>query len=540
MASVSEFLIERLHSLGVDHAFGVPGDYVLKFYDELNKSEIDVINSTDENHAGFSADAYARSKGVGCVVITYNVGALKVANAVACAYAEKSPVIVISGSPGIKERQEGVLLHHMVRSFDCQREVFKNITCAQVVLDNPSTAGFEIDRALNALMHNKLPVYIELPRDVADKPIGYDVNVVGTPAEPESDVENLEESLNEVVAWVNESENPVILAGVEVSRFDLGKQLMRFAERANIPVATTLLSKSVVSEHHPLFAGIYSGSSSQEGVQSLVEDSDCLLMFGVLLTDMTTSFQPIAFKKRNTVYATVDNLKVKNHTYTKVKFDDFCEALFKADVDAHDYHVEEQAATPEFEPQDVPITTSRLFEKIDSVLEENMAVVADIGDSLFGASDLKVHYSNQFLAPAFYTSMGVAIPGALGIQVACPDVRPIAIVGDGAFQMSCTELSTIVDRELNPIIIILNNGGYTTERFLLDGSFNDIRDWQYHRITELIGGGEGFLVKTEQELEDAMKTALESDQLTVINVVVDSKDVSHALQRMTAGLAKKV
>lgn len=542
MASVAKHLIDRLRNVGVNHVFGVPGDYVLKFYDELYKSEIDLINATDENHAGFAADAYSRIHGIGCICITYNVGALKVANAVACAYAEKSPLIIISGSPGVKEREEGMLLHHMVRSFDCQREIFKNITCASVVLDRPNRAGYQIDYALNELQHKKLPIYIEIPRDIADKPIGYDVNIVGTPPTPKSDEENLEESLAEAVEWISTAEKPIILAGVEVARFNLGKELMKFAEKTNIPVATTLLSKSVVSETHPLFAGVYSGASSWNGVQEMVEGSDCLLMFGVLLTDMTLSFRPMQFKKRKTLACTVDGLKIKNHTFTEVLFEDFCRGVFKAPIEKRPAPVLAKHGLPTtFEPvPDAKVTTGRFFEKINSILDQNMAIVADIGDCLFGAADLSVHYSNHFVSPAFYTSMGASIPGALGIQTANPDVRPIVLVGDGAFQMCCTELSTIVERGLNPIVFVLNNGGYTTERFLLDGPFNDIRNWDYEKITEMIGGGIGFTVETEQELEECVKFALDSDELTIINVVVNSTDISPALERMTAGLAKKI
>ena len=186
------------------------------------------------------------------------------------------------------------------------------------------------------------------------------------------------------------------------------------------------------------------------------------------------------------------------------------------------------------------VTTQRLFEKINSVLDEDMAILADVGDSLFGAVDLLVHDSNQFIAAAFYTSMGTAIPGALGVQIAQPKLRPIVLTGDGSFQMACTELSTIVERGLNPIVIVLNNNGYTTERFLLDGPFNDIRNWNYEEVCNLIGGGVGVKVETEKELDAAIEMSLDSKELTVINVIVDSDDVSPALKRMTAGLSKKL
>ncbi|RDJ35261.1 MAG: hypothetical protein DWQ19_10630 [Crenarchaeota archaeon] len=196
MPSVSDFLLERMECAKIQHVFGVPGDYVLNFYKKLSDREkIDLVNCTDEAHAGFAANAYARIKGLGAVCVTYNVGALKIANSVACAYAERCPVVIISGSPGINERKEGMLLHHMVRSFGCQKDIFDNLTCASVVLDDPSTAGYKIDAAFEAMMYHKQPIYIELPRDIADKPIGYDVYRQGTPVSPKSDEQNFEEAL---------------------------------------------------------------------------------------------------------------------------------------------------------------------------------------------------------------------------------------------------------------------------------------------------------------------------------------------------------
>lgn len=545
MPSVAEFLIERMQNSGIKHVFGVPGDYVLQFYKNLSDSQdIELVNTTDEAHAGFAADAYARVHGMGCVCVTYNVGALKIANSVACAYAERSPVVVISGSPGIKERSEGILLHHMVRSFGCQKDVFENITCASAVLDNPNRAGYEIDRVFEAMKHHKQPVYIELPRDVANKSLSYDVYKQGTPVAPPTDPENLEEAIEEVANWIAKAKNPVILAGVQTARFGLGGELVKFAEKMNIPIATTLLSKSVVNETHPLFMGIYMGNSSHEHVRTAVEESDCLLMFGVLVTDTTTSFMPAKFSKRNIVSTSIEGLRVKNHTFENVQFADFCNTLFKKEG------LEKKAPTfkrtapegrPVFKPKaDTPIKTSRFFEKINSILTKEMSIVADVGDSLFGSADLIVHHKNAFVAPAFYTSMGVAIPGALGVQLAKPKSRVIALVGDGAFQMSCTELSTIVRRGLNPIVFVLNNGGYTTERFLLDGPFNDISNWRYDKVTEMIGGGVGVEVETEEQLEAEVANALASETLYIISVKVDSRDISPALARMTAGLSKRV
>src|SRR5213075_2516594 len=165
---IGEYLIQRLYDHGVRHVFGIPGDYVLGFYDLLEKSKLRIINTCDEQGAGFAADAYARLRGLGVVCITYCVGGLKVANTTAEAFAEKSPVVVISGAPGIKEREKNPLLHHKVREFDTQAQVFKQLTVASTVLNDPQTAFQEIDRVLHAPLRYKRPVYIELPRDMVD------------------------------------------------------------------------------------------------------------------------------------------------------------------------------------------------------------------------------------------------------------------------------------------------------------------------------------------------------------------------------------
>ncbi len=292
--TVGEFLIDRLQSSGIDTVFGIPGDYTLKFYNNLYKSPLKVVGTTSELSAGYAADAYARVKGIGCVCVTYCVGGFSVANAIACAHAEKSPVVLISGSPGMKERDGKVLLHHMVGSFECQHKMFEHITCANTVLRDPERAGYEIDRVLAAAKEFKQPVYIELPRDMVDRPIKYDAYTLLTPKDSKSDQQSLEESVAEVAGWIKEAKNPVIWAGVECARYDLAKKLIKFAEQTNIPVATTILGKSVVNERHPLSLGVYCESTSDDELKQYMDSSDCIIMLGVMMTDMNTGFLPEA------------------------------------------------------------------------------------------------------------------------------------------------------------------------------------------------------------------------------------------------------
>jgi indolepyruvate decarboxylase len=187
------------------------------------------------------------------------------------------------------------------------------------------------------------------------------------------------------------------------------------------------------------------------------------------------------------------------------------------------------------------ITNARLFARINDLLDETMIVVADVGDCLFGAADLTIYKKTEFLSPAYYTSMGFAIPASIGVNVAAPDRRPIVLVGDGAFQMTCMELSTAVRHGFNPIVIVLNNKGYTTERFLQDGPFNDILNWNYHRMPDLLGGGWGFEVRTEGQLDQALNAALANKgTFSILNVHLEPDDISQSLKRLAEGLSKRL
>jgi TPP-dependent 2-oxoacid decarboxylase len=298
---IGDYLIKRLLDLGVRHVFGIPGDYVLGFDKKLSDSELEFVTTCDEQGAGFAADAYARLNGLGAVCITYCVGGLKVANTTAQAYAEKSPVVVISGSPGIKERHKNPLLHHMVKDFDTQLKVFEELTVAHAVIDDPRAACDEIDRVLSACVRYKRPVYIELPRDMVSVPIEAGRRL------PEKDVASdpnaLREALGEAIEIINQAAKPVIIAGVEIQRFRLKDQLVKFLEKSNIPVASTILSKSVVDECSLLYMGVYEGAMGQEAVREYVESSDCLILLGTFMTDVNLGMYTAHLDQDKTIYA---------------------------------------------------------------------------------------------------------------------------------------------------------------------------------------------------------------------------------------------
>jgi indolepyruvate decarboxylase len=540
--TVGRYLIDRLHDLGVDHIFGIPGDYVLTLYKMIEASPIRLIGVTREDNAGFAADAYARLHGLGCVCVTYCAGGLSLCNSIAGAYAEKSPVIVLSGSPGLSERARNPLLHHKVKGFETQFEVFEKITVASAVLDDPLYAFNEIDRVLEAALRYKRPVYLEIPRDQVQ---ARQVSPHRAPAGlPPSDPEALREAIDEAVAMITAARRPMILADVEIHRFGLQDELLALAEETGMPIATTILGKSVIPEGHPLFVGVYEGAMGREEVTRCVEEADCLLMLGCFLTDINLGIFTAKLEPSRCIDATSEDLRIRHHHYSDVRLDDFIRGLRARQMRPARAPIPPRAdpfSRPWKAVADAPVTSSRLFARLNTMIDEKLTVIADIGDSLFGAADLSMIRRTEFLGPAYYTSMGFAIPAALGAGMAAPESRALVIVGDGAFQMTGMELSSIARYGLNPIVVVLNNHGYTTERFLLEGSFNDIHEWAYHKVPAVLGTGQGWEVRTEGELDQALAAAVANTTcFSLLNVHLDRYDRSPALERLASRLSKIV
>lgn len=256
---IGDYLIQRIQDHQVGHVFGVPGDYVLSFFKKLSESPLKLINMCDEQGAGFAADGYARLRGLGVVCVTYGVGGLKVTNTTAEAFAEKVPVLVISGAPGIQEKLKNPLLHHKSNQYETQRKIFEQITVASAELSQPETACMEIDRVLAAVLRYKRPGYIELPRDM----VGFEVELPAQKPRAEEmpgDPEVLAEALAEAVSKMNQASHPVILMGEECYRFGLQDLVIQLAEKTRIPLTVSILGKSAVPETHPQYLGVYAGA----------------------------------------------------------------------------------------------------------------------------------------------------------------------------------------------------------------------------------------------------------------------------------------
>jgi indolepyruvate decarboxylase len=537
---LGEFLFEYLYRRGVRHSFGIPGDFVLPTFAWLEKSKIQSVTMTHEPGAGFAADAYSRINGIGLVCVTYCAGGLNVLNAIAGAYAEKSPVVVVSGAPGRKDREKDPLLHHKVKTFETQRRVYDEVTVASTVLLDEQRAASEIVRCVEACLHYKRPVYIEVPHDMVGREIP--TAVATQAASAESDPHTLAAALDETLSLIRTAKKPVILAGVELARFRLAHLVVRMAERMNIPIAADLLSKSAIRENHPLYIGVYGGAmSSDEHVRKYVESADLVLMLGTFITDMSMGFYTAKLDQKRTVLATSERVNVQYHRYESIQFRDFLESLATATIkQKHFKHPNPHAAPLPLKKRERsdPLKVVDVFRILSLHLDEHCCVVADVGDAIFGAVGIRSARQAEFIAPAYYMSMGFAVPASIGIALASRKLRPYVLVGDGAFQMTGTEISTAVRLGLNPVILILNNDGYGTMRKIHDGKFNVITQWNYGKICELVGGGESVTASTKGELDEAILSAQNSGKLTVIEVKIPRDDMSPQLARTSREVAK--
>lgn len=533
--SIGEYLIQRIYDYGARHVFGVPGDYILNFYARLHNSPLQVINTCDEQGAGFAADAYARKHGLGVVCVTYNVGGLKVLNPVAGAYAEQSPVLVIAGAPGWKERKTHALLHHKIKEYDDQLRMFEHITLASSALQDPELAFFEIDRVLHEIVTKKRPGYIELPRDIVSLIPDHTRSHSYQPPVPK-DIPIQTELIENIVAQINSSQKPVIMAGIGIERNHLESALITLAEKSNIPIVSTLLSKSVIEETHSHYLGVYAGSIGDEVVRSYVESSDCLILIGVLRTDVDMGANTAVLDPECMISLTEDGCMIGSASFPDQGLMVLPEIITKGLIPhaIAGWPAPVRNRIPDFVPTGAKVSPEILVLALNSIMNAQTVLITEVGDAIMMSLDITIKRQGGFLSTAYYSSLGFGVPAAIGVQVADPDLKPLVLSGDGAFQMTGMEVSTGCRYHMNPIVIVLNNSGFGTERPMIDGSFNDVALWKYHKIPEMIGSGTGYLVQTDIELASALKEAYESSELSIIEVILDPYDISPQLRRLCA------
>ena len=388
------------------------------------------------------------------------------------------------------------------------------------------------------------PGYIEIPYDLVDKPIKMPSHLQHAEVS-EGDAESLAACIEEAVAAINNAKKPVILAGIELHRHGLTDQVMRIAEKFNIPVAATLLAKSVFREVHPLYIGVYSGAFSEKECQDYVDESDCVIMLGTFITDMLLGVYTSRLHRKNSILVTTEKAMVGYHGYDGVLFDRFIDGLEKADItkrETFDNPLKPTSIEPVSDTnRDKVLRIDDFFNVLEQRMPEGSTIVSDTGDAVFGAMRVRTSKRRNFLSDAYYLSMGFAVPGAIGAMAnrEAQVGRTFAIVGDGAFQMTGMELSTAARYGMAPIVCVLNNDGFGTQRYILDGPFNEIQMWDYTRVPEILRSGKGVRVTTLGELDDALAAAVANEkELTLIEVTIPRDDSSKALRSVGESLAK--
>jgi TPP-dependent 2-oxoacid decarboxylase len=537
MSTLGVRLINALYEQGVRHVFGLPGDFVIGLYDIFQRDgRIQPIVMTHEPGAGFAADAYARCKGLGVVLVTYCVGGLNCVNAIAGAYAEKSPVLVISGGPGISERKTNALLHHRVKTFETQRNVFDEVCCRATVLRSAAEAPQVIGETIAAIKQLNRPGYIEIPRDLYTAECG----PVTMPSRPlPVDAEAWCESVGESLAMLNKARDPAIVVGIEVHRLRLADKVRELARRIGAPLVSTLESKSVLSDREVL--GVYAGAlSSTPQVRQRVEQSDCLLMLGAFMTEFDMGVYTAMLDPRRTISVSTEECRISYHTYPQVPLGSFLEGLLACkDLRSRQAPGPASAERPTDPPRpDDAIRIRSLYRLLDERLRDEHVVVCDVGDCLFAAIGLHIPGEAGLLAPANYTTMGFGVPGAVGAALASGK-RPIVLVGDGAFQMTGPELATAARYGLAPIVIVLNNSIYGTLHNIVEGAFNHIGRWDYVKFAESVCAGRGFRIETVKQFVQAFEQAQHLSGPVLLDVIIDPSDKSEILTRFSLELAKR-
>ena len=533
--TLGQALLHALRDHGVRELFGIPGDFVLPFFKVIEDSNIlPFYTLSHEPGVGFAADAAARFHGgLSAAVATWGAGAFNLVNAVAGAYAERVPVVVISGAPGVHERASGWSLHHMSREIGTQPRIFREITCDLAVLDDPIRAPADIARVLRSAREQSLPVYLELPRDLvggAAEPI--------RPLPPSPVLEAaLHEAAAEIIGRLRQAATPCIVVDVGVRRYGVEDKAAALATRLGIPVVSTFTGRGLLSGHSEVARGTYMGAAGQPAVTRLVEGSDGLLLLGVILSDTNFAVSERKIDMRRAMLAIDREVRVGHHVYPDIPLDRLMDALLEQAGG-------QQAGAPcGFPPEsfphglvadDTPVAPSDIAAALNDLFCAHgpMPIAADMGDCLFTAMEVP---NTELVAPGYYAGMGYGVPAGLGACVAA-GARPVIMVGDGAFQMTGFELGNCRRYGWDPIVIVFNNASWEMLRvFQPESRFNDLDDW---RFAELAGplGGDGVRVRTRAELVAALARAHATrGRFQLIEVMLPRGQTSDTLARFVAG-----
>ncbi|KAJ9504128.1 hypothetical protein H2202_000184 [Exophiala xenobiotica] len=553
---VATYLFTRLKQIGIDSVHGVPGDFNLVALDYLEGCGLNWVGNCNELNAGYAADGYARIKGISAVITTFGVGELSLPNAIAGAYAEFVPVVHIVGTPSTISQANGMLLHHTLGNgnFHVFADMAASLAVDVAKLADPRDIPAQIDHALAECYLKSRPVYITLPTDVVMKKVEGERLKTKIDLSPHKNDPEKEDYVVDVISkYLTAAKNPVILVDSCAIRHRVLEETHEFIEKSGLPVFVAPMGKGAVDETMPTFGGVYAGDGSNPGVRERVENSDLLLHIGSVKSDFNTA----GFSYRTSQLKTID----LHSTWTTVRFSEYPGVGMKGilrklndklpKLNIVSGPTPSQNLIPGDEDTDDPTITHRWFwPKMGQWLQQGDIILTETGTSSYGIFDTRFPKGVINISQVLWGSIGYATASCQGAALAEKELggkrRTILFTGDGSFQLTAQELSTMLRHELNPIIFIVCNDGYTIERFIhgMDAGYNDIQNWRYKDLPAAFGAREGtyktYQVKTKEEVSALFedKNFSSAPYLRLVELHMPREDCPAALKLTAAASAR--
>lgn len=536
--TIGEYLLKRLKEIGVAHIIGVPGDYNLQFLEQIEyETDITFVGTCNELNAAYAAEGYSRQKGISAVLTTYGVGELSAICGVAGAAAEHVPVVCLNGAPPLYAAEQHYLMHHTLAdgNFDNMMACYQQFTVAQTRL-TPINAASEIDRVLTACVLQKRPVYIQIPSDVSF----IDIEVTMKPLVltlPASDAVELKRALDHALSILKNATAPVMLIDMDAQRHQLAQALAQLSKQQHIPYASLSTGKAILNENNPFFMGIYNGANTQPAVKAAFESADCVITTSPRFIEINSGLYTQKLPVEQTINIDQYSVTIGQTVYYSVNAHDFLADLLLAKLPVYTTSVPEQVAVSTLSaPSEEPLTQAQLWQRAPVLFQDNDVVFAESGTSSIGLTNIRMPDNVQYVSAAIWGSIGYTLPGLLGSMIAAPERRHILFIGDGSFQLTAQELSTILNLGYKPIIFLLNNRGYTIERFILGmkSVYNDVANWQYAKLPGVFAEDKSFYtaeVHNEKELLAVFEQAKTTQMAMFVEVHLDPFDAPLGLQK---------
>ncbi|KAF8158340.1 thiamine diphosphate-binding protein [Crassisporium funariophilum] len=551
--SVGNYLLSRLAQLGVTSMFGLPGDFNLGFLDLVeDHPQIDWVGNCNELNAAYAADGYARinEKSIGVVLTTFGVGELSAINGIAGAFSEMVPVLHIVGVPSTVQQKNRPLLHHTLGDgrYDAYKKAASQFTIFQAELLNTSDAASLIDQAITTCITKARPVYLTLPTDMVYPEISSERLSIPLSRDPPTNHPQTEDF---VVALINERVSEaegdvVVLVDACVIRHGVRNEVVQFLKATGFPVYATPMGKTAVDENYNRYGGIYVGSLTHPDIKEKVESAKLILSIGSLGSDFNTG---------NFSYNIPTKRLIELHSnYSQVqyaRFDDIGMKLLLPKLTDKLQRFHSQASkiqVPEFVaqlPQEDSSIISHLWfwPRVGYFFKPKDVIVTETGTSNFGILDVPLPSGAVLVSQILWGSIGWSVGSCLGAALAARDVgmpRVILFVGDGSLQLTVQEISPMIRKGLKPIIFVLNNRGYTIEKYIhgKHRKYNNIANWKWTSLLDSLNDDEkyetaSYTVNDKSELSALLDDAsfARADKIQLVEVMMETLDAPRALER---------